>query len=244
MTMPRRLPLMRVIGLLLAALAFVTLILLGNWQVRRLHWKEALLASVEQQLQEAPLTLAEIEKLPRSEIEYRPMTVTGRFEHDRERHFFATYEGLSGYYVYTPLRLADGRAIFVNRGFVPFDMKDAATRPEGQVAGMVTVTGLARDRLDEKPSFAVPENDIGQNIFYWKDLDAMAQSTGLSAGEVLPFFIDADDAPNPGGLPVGGVTRISFPNDHLQYAITWYGLAATLAVIVGLLAWRGRRKND
>ncbi|MAU22804.1 MAG: cytochrome c oxidase assembly protein [Martelella sp.] len=235
---------MQVVGLVLAALAFVTLISLGNWQVRRLHWKEALLASVEQQLQAPPITLAEAEALPRSEIEYRPIEVTGRFEHNRERHFFATYQGQSGYYVYTPLRLADGRAIFVNRGFVPFDMKDAATRQEGQVTGTVTVTGLARDRLDEKPSFAVPENDIAQNIFYWKDIDAMAQSTGLSAGEVVPFFVDADDAPNPGGLPVGGVTRISFPNDHLQYAITWYGLAATLAIIVGLLAYRGWRKND
>lgn len=244
MTMPRRKTLVRVLGLALAALAFVTLISLGNWQVRRLHWKEALLASVEQQLQAPPITLAEAEALPRSEIEYRPIEVTGRFEHDRERHFFATYQGQSGYYVYTPLRLADGRAVFVNRGFVPFDMKDAATRQEGQVTGTVTVTGLARDRLDEKPSFAVPENDIAQNIFYWKDIDAMAQSTGLSAGEVVPFFVDADDAPNPGGLPVGGVTRISFPNDHLQYAITWYGLAAVLAVIVGLLAWRGRRKHD
>jgi surfeit locus 1 family protein len=244
MTMPKRKALVQVVGLVLATLAFVTLISLGNWQVRRLHWKEALLASVEQQLQAPPITLAEAEALPRSEIEYRPMTVTGRFEHDRERHFFATYQGQSGYYVYTPLRLADGRAIFVNRGFVPFDMKDAATRTEGQVTGTVTVTGLARDRLDEKPSFAVPENDIGQNIFYWKDIDAMAQSTGLSAGEVVPFFVDADDAPNPGGLPVGGVTRISFPNDHLQYAITWYGLAATLAIIVGLLAYRGWRKND
>ena len=244
MTMPERKSFVQVVGLVLAALAFVTLISLGNWQVRRLHWKEALLASVEQQLQAPPITLAEAEALPRSEIEYRPIEVTGRFEHNRERHFFATYQGQSGYYVYTPLRLADGRAIFVNRGFVPFDMKDAATRQEGQVTGTVTVTGLARDRLDEKPSFAVPENDIAQNIFYWKDIDAMAQSTGLSAGEVVPFFVDADDAPNPGGLPVGGVTRISFPNDHLQYAITWYGLAATLAIIVGLLAYRGWRKND
>lgn len=235
---------MRIAGLALAALAIFTLVSLGNWQVRRLHWKEALMASVEARLDQAALPLADVSQLPESEREYRPVTVTGRFEHDRERHFFATYEGRSGYYIYTPLRLDDGRAIFVNRGFVPFDEKEPVTRQQGQVEGVVTITGLARNRLSGKPSFAVPENDIAKNIFYWKDLDAMAQSAGLSGSAVVPFFIDADDAPNPGGLPVGGVTRISFPNDHLQYALTWYGLAATLVVIVGLMVWRGRRRSD
>ena len=241
--MSSRLSLLRVIGLVLAATAFTALISLGNWQVRRLHWKEALIASVDARVEQAPLPLGAVEALPQDEREYRPVTATGRFEHDRERHFFATHEGQSGYYVYTPLRLDDGPAVFVNRGFVPFDDKEPATRPEGQIKGDVTVTGLARNRLDGKPSFAVPENDIPQNIFYWKDLDAMAQSTGLSGNEVLPFFVDADDTPNPGGLPVGGVTRIEFPNDHLQYAITWYGLATVLAVIVALMAWRGRRRH-
>ena len=235
---------MRIVGLALAVLAFFTLVSLGNWQVRRLHWKEALMASVEARLDQAALPLADVAQLPESEREYLPVTVTGRFEHDRERHFFATYEGRSGYYIYTPLRLDDGRAIFVNRGFVPFDEKEPVTRQQGQVEGVVTITGLARNRLSEKPSFAVPENDIEKNIFYWKDLDAMAQSAGLSGSAVVPFFIDADDAPNPGGLPVGGVTRISFPNDHLQYALTWYGLAATLVVIVGLMVWRGRKRSD
>ncbi|AJY48126.1 cytochrome oxidase [Martelella endophytica] len=237
---------MRLAGLVVAAVAFVCLILLGNWQVRRLHWKEGLLASVDERLTEAPLPLADIAAMAAAgeDIEYRPVTAEGTFEHDRERHFFATYNGQSGYYVYTPLRLDDGQAVFVNRGFVPFDAKEAATRAEGQVKGEVTVTGLARSRLDGKPSFMVPENDLPKNIFYWKDLDAMAASTGLERTAVLPFFIDANDAPNPGGLPVGGVTRISFPNDHLQYALTWYGLAAVLAIGVGVLVFRRYRGHD
>ncbi|MET3601514.1 SURF1 family protein [Martelella mangrovi] len=244
--MPERLSPLRAIGLVLALAAFVCLILLGNWQVRRLHWKQDLLATVSARLQAPPVPLAEIEALAAEggNIEYRPVTVSGRFEHDGERHFFATFEGQSGYYVYTPLRLADGRAVFVNRGFVPFDMKAVETRGEGQVEGTVTITGLARARLSEKPSFLVPENDVPQNIFYWKDLDSMTASAGLDAQKVLPFFIDADDAPNPGGLPAGGVTRISFPNNHLQYAITWYGLAAVLAIGVAVLVFKGRRRDD
>nr|WP_272211849.1 SURF1 family protein [Marinicella sp. W31]MDC2877738.1 SURF1 family protein [Marinicella sp. W31] len=244
--MPKRLSPASVIGLILALAAFVCLILLGNWQVSRLHWKENLLATVDARLQEPPVSLAEIEALSAqgTNIEYRPVTVTGQFEHRGERHFFATFEGQSGYYVYTPLRLADERAVLVNRGFVPFDMKAAETRGEGQVGGAVTVTGLARERLSQKPSFLVPENDLAQNIFYWKDIDAMTASAGLDREKVLSFFIDADDAPNPGGLPAGGVTRISFPNNHLQYAITWYGLAAVLAIGVAVLVFKGRRRDD
>lgn len=242
----RRLSPLSVIGLGLALVAFICLILLGNWQVRRLHWKEGLLATIEARLAASPVPLGEIETMAGEggDIRYRPVTASGTFEHDRERHYFATFEGLSGYYVYTPLRLEDGRIVFVNRGFVPFDRKEAAARAEGQVEGPVTITGLSRERLPEKPSFLVPENDLSKNIFFWKDLDAMAASAGLGDDVVLPFFIDAGDAENPGGLPVGGVTRISFPNNHLQYAFTWYGLAAVLAIGVGVLMIRRRRNRD
>jgi len=103
----------------------------------------------------------------------------------------------------------------------------------------VTVTGLARNPLAAKPSMMLPDNDIAKNIFYWKDRDAMASSAGLPAGAgLVPFFIDADKTPNPGGLPVGGVTIIDLPNSHLQYAVTWYALAAALA---GVLLFRLRR---
>lgn len=243
----RHLSVWRIVVLLAAAGVFVCLVLLGNWQMRRLDWKEGLLAAVETRQGEAPVSLGDIERLRDNgaDIEYQPVTVEGRFQHDRERHFFATHDGQSGYYIYTPLLLDDGRFVFINRGFVPFDLKEAATRPAGQVGGAVTVTGLARAGLSEKPSFVVPDNDVSGNIFYWKDLATMAGSVGLSADTLLPFFIDADATPNPGGLPVGGVTRISFPNDHLQYALTWYGLAAVLAVgVIILFVRRKARQKD
>jgi surfeit locus 1 family protein len=235
---------MRWLALVLGLAAFVVLIGLGTWQVQRLHWKEALLATIDQRIHSAPLPLADIEKkfAENGDVDYRPVTVSGRFMHEGERHFFATHEGESGFYVYTPLMLADGRAIFVNRGFVPYDRKDAAKRTAGQIAGEVTVTGLARNPLPEKPSSMVPDNDPAKNIFYWKDRDAMAASAGLPAGtSLVPFFVDADKTPNPGGLPVGGVTMIDLPNSHLQYAVTWYGLAAALAGVLGVWLLRSRR---
>ncbi|KXF79463.1 hypothetical protein ATN84_00765 [Paramesorhizobium deserti] len=226
--------------MLLSLAAFCVLIALGTWQVERLKWKEGLLATIAERVASAPRPLAEIETIyaKTGDVEYWPVTVTGRFHHQDERHFFATHQGSSGFYVYTPLEMADGRAVLVNRGFVPYEKKDAATRGLGQLAGEVTVTGLARNPLVEKPSSLVPDNDPAKNIFYWKDWSEMVRDAGLDPARTVPFFIDADTAANPGGLPVGGVTIIDLPNNHLQYAVTWYGLAAALAAVVGAYLWR------
>lgn len=236
----------RLLALICGVVAFAILIGLGTWQVQRLQWKEALLATIDQRIHSRPLPLAEVEDrfAKTGDVDYWPVTVTGSFLHGGERHFFATNEGQSGFYVYTPLQLADGRFLLVNRGFVPYDDKEPATRPEGQVSGEVTVTGLARNPLSEKPSFMVPDNDPAKNIFYWKDRDVMAATAGLPSGtQLVPFFIDADDTPNPGGLPVGGVTIVDLPNSHLQYVITWYGLAAALAGVLGTWLWRSRKTH-
>lgn len=228
---------------ILALAVFVMLLALGFWQVQRLQWKEALLATIEERVASPPLSLEEIETrfYETADVEYRPVRATGEFLHGSERHFFATWQGQSGFYVYTPLRLQDGRAVFVNRGFVPYDRKEPSTRPQGQMGGEVTVTGLARNPLAEKPSFIVPDNQPEKNLFYWKDIEAMTAGAGLPPQtEMLPFFIDADDAANAGGLPVGGVTMIRLPNNHLQYAITWFGLAAALAAVFGAMLLRRR----
>ena len=230
-----------VVALVLGLAGIAILLALGTWQVQRLHWKEAILQTIDQRMHAAPQPLADVEKkfAAEGDVDYVPVTVTGTFLHEAERHFFATWQGQSGFDVFTPLKLDDGRFVFVNRGIVPYDVKDPAKRPEGQVAGIVTLTGLARNPLTEKPSGMLPDNDPAKNIFYWKDRDAMAASAGLPAGyQMVPIFVDADATPNPGHLPMGGVTLIDLPNNHLQYAITWYGLAAALA---GVLLFSLRR---
>jgi surfeit locus 1 family protein len=226
-----------------ALVALAILLGLGTWQVQRLHWKEALLQDIETRRTAAPLTLAQAEQmLGKRPLEYRRVKVQGLFDHTRERHFFATHRGQTGYYIYTPLRLEDDRFIFINRGFVPYELKEPATRLAGEImSGPVVIEGLLREKLTEKPSSMVPENDLAKNIFYWKDFDAMVNSAGLDPATVVGFFVDANDAPNPGGWPQGGVTLIDLPNNHLQYAITWYGLAAALVIVAGFAYFRGTK---
>lgn len=221
------------------------LLVLGSWQVARLQWKEALIARIEERIAAQPVPLEEVARLygQGTDVDYRPVMLAGAFRHEAERHYLATWQGQSGFFVHTPMLLADGRYIFVNRGFVPYDRKDPATRVDGQKEGTVEIGGLARTAPDEKPSFIVPDNDPEKNIFYWKDLDAMARSAGLEDRDVYPFYVDADETPNEGGLPVGGVTRINLPNNHLQYAVTWCGLAFALVCVLVYWFARGRRDD-
>jgi surfeit locus 1 family protein len=231
-------------GLFIAiGIALVILLSLGTWQLYRLQWKEHLIAGIEARRQAAPATLVEVEQKAKAgaDIDYVPVSVSGTFEHAHEQYFLATSAGEVGYHVYTPLVLADGRTIFVNRGFVPEALKDPGRRAQGQGAGAVTITGLARARLDGKPSWVVPENEPAKQLYFWKDLDAMAASAAVPMDKLVPFFVDADATPNPGGWPRGGVTQLDLPNNHLSYALTWYGLAAVL-LVVSVLAFRRKAR--
>lgn len=213
---------------------------LGFWQVERLAWKEAMIARAETNSRGTPVPLPEIERRKRAgeDIEYVPVTVSGTFDHDDEQYYFATYKGRGGWYVYTPLMLEDGRALWVNRGFVPPELRERETRTDGLVQGTVTIEGLSRDRIDEKPNVFVPDNDLAKRNFYWKSLSQMAANAyDETKVATVDFFVDARADQTP-AWPVGGVTRITFPNNHLQYAVTWFGLAATLLLIGGLLLWR------
>lgn len=228
----------------LMLLALGVLVSLGNWQKQRLQWKEALLTKIETQLFGDPIALETLENkfVAGEDIAYTPVNVSGTFMHDKEQHYFATFKGASGYFVYTPLQV-DGRdaIIFANRGFVPFDKKEPSTRALGQTEGVVAIKGIARVAPSQKPSSVVPNNDLEKNIYYWKDLSNMTAQAGLKqSGQIIPFFVDVDSAPNDGGFPMGGVTRLDLPNNHLQYMVTWYGIALTLlgVYVAYIIQWR------
>jgi surfeit locus 1 family protein len=202
---------------------------LGVWQVQRLHWKEGLIAQRDAAVVAAPTapprTLAEAKGL-----EFHHVAAEGVFDNDKELYLAATSDsGESGYQVVTPLKLDDGRVMFVNRGFIPLELKDKASRKAGELSGPQRVIGLLRIPAAEKPSFFLPDNRPDINLWFWVDLPAMARQDAIA--DPVPFYMDADATPNPGGWPKGGVTRLDLPNDHLQYAITWFSLAVALVVI-------------
>jgi surfeit locus 1 family protein len=162
--------------------------------------------------------------------QFRHVAAEGEFDNGKELFLAASSDsGTSGYEVLTPLKMPDGRTIFVNRGFIPLELKDRAKRAAGEPAGTVRVVGLLRVPPAEKPTWFLPDNRPDLNLWFWVDLPAMAKAAGV--GDPVPFYIDADKTPNPGGWPKGGITRLDLPNDHLQYAITWFALAVALIVI-------------
>lgn len=226
--------------------ATTVLVLLGNWQVRRLAWKEALIASVEARRNAEPLTLEEMLAVWQRDhdVDYRPVTLTGTYDHAGEIYFYTTHDGNVGWDVLTPLQLADGRRAVVDRGFVPDVLRDPRERGIGQIEGEVTVTGLARNPQFNKPNRFVPDNRPDKREFYWKDFADIVQTMGLDEDDrLVPFIVDAGPTDIPGGYPKGGTTLVEFPNNHLQYAITWYGLAAACLGVGGFFLFSRRREQ-
>jgi surfeit locus 1 family protein len=230
-----------------AALAvFAVLIGLGVWQVHRLAWKRDLIARVDARVRAPPAPAPEPAAWPAVTTEadeYRHVRVTGTLLNDRETLVQALTALGPGYWVLTPLRTAVGSVYLINRGFVPPERRSPTSRHGGETAGETTVTGLLR--ISEPGGGFLRSNDPAADRWYSRDVPAIAATRGL--GGVAPFFIDADASPLPGGYPVGGLTVISFPNNHLVYALTWFGLAGMLAAAVVYVGWderRLRRKDD
>jgi surfeit locus 1 family protein len=223
----------------LAALAGIAvLISLGTWQLHRLAWKEALIARIQARVHApaAPLPPpSEWGALKPDDYEYRHVSLRGRFD-SREALVFRgsgpdAGEG-PGYLVLAPLILPEGAAVIVNRGFVPSAAKEPATHapPHGEVA----VTGLMRE--PEARNLFTPADQPEKNLWFTRDPGAIAAHFGLS--RAAPFSVDADFSGDPKVLPRGGTTVIAFSNNHIGYALTWFGLALALAGVFGAWAWR------
>ena len=230
----------------IAALAALAVLLsLGFWQLDRKTWKEGLIAQIEARAYGEPgdiLPESRWGAWSRAAEEYRRVRLAGAFLHEHEtpvHGLMAATRGqpVQGFYLLTPLRLRDGAIVVVNRGFVPTPLRAPSRRPESQPAGEVTVTGLVR--APETRARFVPENDPSRGTWFVRDPAAIAAARGLT--RVAPFLIDADPTPNPGDWPKGGQTRLALPNDHLAYAVTWFGLAGTLVGVFAAFAWRRMR---
>ena len=225
---------------------------LGVWQLGRLAWKEALVAQVFARLTAAPLAApapADWPHLDFAALEYQPVTVTGKFLNAAEAHVIYTLTapkgavGGLGYLVMTPMQTDGGWIVYVNRGFVTREKKNPATRAEGQIEGETTVTGLLRRPADR--SWFMPGDNAAGNEWFSRDPALYTANASLPSKDVAPYIIDANFDPSlPGGLPQGGETIVDFPNNHLGYAITWFGLALCCAgVFIAFAISRLRAKG-
>lgn len=195
---------------------------LGIWQVERRAWKLELIARVEARIHAAPVDAFQA----RGEA-YRRVRLTGTYLHGRDTFVQALTERGAGFWLLTPMRTARG-TVLVNRGFAP----DRSGR-EGP-AREETITGLLR--LSEPGGGFLRANDPAHDRWYSRDVAAIARARGL--GAVAPFFVDADATPHHGDYPVGGLTVVKFNNNHLVYALTWFGLAGLSGFAAFLLLRR------
>jgi surfeit locus 1 family protein len=227
-------------ALMLAALAL--LIWLGVWQLQRLHWKEGLIAEIETRTKGAPIGLSQATALVREgkDPSYYRVKLEGRFDHAKELYLYAVSEGRAGWHVITPLTTGQGDVVLIDRGFVPEELRDPSSRAQGELGGVVAVTGIVR--VPETQATFTPDNEVGANRWFWRDLPAMARAVG--AAEVAPFYLEAEKGDVPGGWPEGGQTRVELPNNHLQYAITWFLMAAALLIVYGFYVRSAYRSRD
>ncbi|HEU4959822.1 MAG TPA: SURF1 family protein [Sphingomonas sp.] len=226
--------------LVLAALIFAGFVALGVWQVHRRAWKLALIDHVTHRIHAAPVPAPGPAAWPTITADadaYRRVVVRGHYENGRETLVQANTELGPGFWVLTPFDTARGFTILVNRGFVPPEHRDPATRAEGQIAGETSVTGLLR--VTEPRGTLLRHNDPQHGRWFSRDVTAIARAGGL--GTVAPYFIDADKIVLPPNAPVGGLTVVHFRNAHLQYAITWFALALLTLIGIGLLIRYERR---
>lgn len=230
---------------LAAGVGIAILVSLGVWQLQRLQWKEALIARVEVGLSAEPVAApgpGAWADLDLAEREYQRVAATGHFLERGEVYVVYTLTapkgpvGGVGYLVMTPLVTDDGWTVYVNRGFVPRDKRDPDQRAGSMIEGETTVTGLLR--APRRRAWFMPADDIAGNAWFSRDPRLYAEANGTAPGDTAPYIIDVDFDPSlPGGLPQGGETIVTFPNNHLQYALTWFGLAIVLAAVFTGFVW-------
>lgn len=232
---------------LFTGLALLLLLSLGFWQLQRLAWKDALLARIAQRIDAAPAPLpaqTQWRELAHPDNEYLRVQLSGVFDHSKEMLIFraaGSHGPGAGFHVITPLRITlDGERpahVLVNRGFVPQTLGDPAKRAAGQISGVVEVSGHVRSA--ETRTLFTPADTPDKGVWYTRDPVAMAAFVKLE--NTAPFVIDADSASGPGEWPKHGAARVRIPNNHLSYALTWFGLALTLIAVFAAFAWRKRQ---
>jgi surfeit locus 1 family protein len=234
--------------------AFVVLMLglttlfaaLGLWQWQRLAEKEALIVTVETRMARSPSDFPAAGQWAALDPEfynYRPLTVTGRYVPDQTVLVFTSlgsgrgkYSG-PGYWVMTPFAAEGGGTLFVNRGFVPQASGPAFATGGAVPPGTLTLSGIGR--ASEEASSFTPGADAANRIEWVRDTERLARFADSALAPFAPIYLDLP-ASDPGALPQGGETVVEFPNNHLGYALTWFGFALITPLLLAFWLFRRR----
>jgi surfeit locus 1 family protein len=225
---------------LFAGLGIAVLCALGAWQLQRLAEKRQLLAEISERLAAEPVSLSDV--MERDAREFTKVEISGLFDHAHELRKLATFDGSPGWQIITPFTTADGLAVLVDRGIVPDGLRDPAKRPEDRT--VIKLAAIVRAHDGER-GFFDPENDVENRVWYWWDIPAMLASASIPPSmKVAPFVLQALPGDDPKAFPRASPPQASLQNNHLQYAITWFSLAAVLLVIAGLFIRKQMRETD
>ncbi len=235
----------RAIFVIFAIVAIAGLVSLGLWQLERRAWKNNLVSQLTLGISQPPVSYKPPSAEDLNPREFGHVRLHGTLHNlQSEKMLVPTPEALRGrvkdgfgYLIFTPLAF-DGNAVFVNRGFVPASLADALlAKKEDQEH---TVTGIIRNA--EKPGSFTPAPQPEKRLFYAADIPAMAASVGKGGSPIIDSeYIEADQTPNEGGWPRGRDPHIllaGISNRHLEYALTWFGLAGVLIVASGFYILR------
>lgn len=217
--------------LLAATAGFIAL---GLWQVERLGWKRELIARVEARIHADPVPLpaaADWAGLDPADAEYRRVTARGRLLHDQEVAVYASTERGPGYWIMTPMATADG-AVWINRGYVDNAHRRRDSRARVDAADVVEVTGLLRQ--PDRAGLFVRTNVPAEDRWYARIPAEMTAARRVPA-PVAPFFIDAQTSIDGANWPVPGLTIVQFRDNHLSYALTWFGMALLTLLAIGFV---------
>jgi len=221
-------------------IALAILLGLGTWQANKVASKTARIERLQAGLIAAPIPLPSHVDDPLA-LEYQRVTFNGVVSSEAPIRVYGTdTRGKAGYFLYLPVKTQFGPSVFVNFGWVPDHGKEKASLPSGAQAfsGIVRISAVAGSWT--------PPNDLTKGVWYTADIYEMAKHFGLGSKDFYPLRIFLDHRGEPSALPRGSQVRIDIPNNHFQYALTWYGLAAALLgvfIVFGLQRGRKTEKN-
>jgi surfeit locus 1 family protein len=228
-----------------AGLGILILLGLGIWQLQRLSWKTALIASIEAKASAEPVSLVEALKRERAgeDVEFLKVSDMAQFNYAATLYMLDTHEGAPAWRLITPYISADQTAVLVDRGVVPEELRDPTKRPGSDPPGPLAITGQI-SKHPERRGWFTPDNDPVKNVWFWWDEVPMLVAAGIQTNQpFVPFILHLSPQAGQTGWPRPQSLNANLRNNHLGYALTWFGLALVLAIVAGLFVRNRRRPS-